>query len=136
MAGVLAAAGLYFASALSFWAVKETVADRWIWLQSWYDRWQNWRMDRADRLAEEEEFEDEQKNPGPAQRLFAGAIGAEEALEPAGQKPPTGALAREGPAGAVMGYSKSNSPWRVSSCSCSRMYCRTRASSRPTVLTQ
>ncbi|OJW19511.1 MAG: hypothetical protein BGO49_09340 [Planctomycetales bacterium 71-10] len=33
-------------------------------------------------------------------------------------------------------YSNSNSPCRRSSSSCSRMYCRTRASSRPTVLTQ
>ncbi len=43
--GVLAAAGLYFASSISFWAVKETVADRWMWLQSWYDRWRDWRED-------------------------------------------------------------------------------------------
>ena len=34
------------------------------------------------------------------------------------------------------GYSKSNSPCRHSNSSCSRMYCRMRASSRPTVLTQ
>jgi DNA segregation ATPase FtsK/SpoIIIE, S-DNA-T family len=88
VAGVLAAAGLYFASSLSFWAVKETVADRWIWLQSWYERWQNWRLDRADRR-EEEEFEEEQSNPGPAQRLFAGAIGAEEDPEPVAQRPPS-----------------------------------------------
>ena len=54
VAGVLAAAGLYFASAISFWAVKETVADRWIWLQSWYDRWRDWREDRAYRRADEE----------------------------------------------------------------------------------
>ena len=56
VASVLAAAGFYFASAISFWAVKETLADRWIQLQSWHDRWRNWRDDRADRRAEEEEY--------------------------------------------------------------------------------
>src|SRR5205814_2712805 len=89
VAGVLAAAGLYFASALSFWAVKETLADRWIQLQSWYDRWRNWRDDRAERRAEEEELEEEQSNPGPSQRLFAGAIGADEDPEPVAQRPPS-----------------------------------------------
>ena len=86
VAGVLAMAGLYFASSLSFWAVKETVADRWIWLQSWYERWQNWRMDRAERQAEEEELEEE---PGPPQRIFTGAVGTEETPEPVVQRPPS-----------------------------------------------
>ena len=89
VASVLAAAGLYFASSVSFWAVKETVADRWIWLQSWYQRWQNWRLDRAERQAEEEAFEEEQNNPGPPQRLFAGSIGAEAEPEPVTQRPPS-----------------------------------------------
>ncbi len=86
VASVLAAAGLYFASAISFWAVKETVADRWIWLQSLYDRWRNWRDDRAYRRADEEEFAEE---PGPSQRLFAGAIAAEPAPEPVAPRPPS-----------------------------------------------
>ncbi|HEY3626307.1 MAG TPA: DNA translocase FtsK [Terracidiphilus sp.] len=89
VAGVLAASGLYFASSISFWAVKETVADRWIWLQSWYERWQNWRLDRAERLAEDEELEEEQNNPGPSQRLFAGAMGADAEPEPVVQRPPS-----------------------------------------------
>ena len=88
VAGVLAMAGLYFASAISFWAVKETVADRWIWLQSWYERWQNWRMNRAEQLAEEEELEEE-STPGPPQRIFTGAIGTEEEPEPVVQRPPS-----------------------------------------------
>src|SRR4051812_23503838 len=79
VAGVLAAAGLYFASALSFWAVKETMADQWVRLQAWYDRWRNWRMNRAEQRSEDDDFEEEQNNPGPAQRLFAGAIGPEPA---------------------------------------------------------
>ena len=86
VASVMAAAGLYFASAISFWAVKETVADRWIWLQSLYDRWRNWRDDRAYRRADEEEFAEE---PGPSQRLFAGAMAAEDAPEPVAPRPPS-----------------------------------------------
>ena len=50
---------------------------------------------------------------------------------------PVGAVrVGDGPVGAVSRYSKSNSPWRFSSSSCSRIYCRTRVSSSPTVLTQ
>jgi len=51
IAGILAGAGLYFASAVSFWAIKETVEDRWIAAQSWNDRWRNWREERAERKA-------------------------------------------------------------------------------------
>jgi S-DNA-T family DNA segregation ATPase FtsK/SpoIIIE len=86
VAGVLAMAGLYFASSISFWAVKETVADRWIQVRSWYERWHNWREDRR---AEDEEFEEEPDQPGPPQRLFAGAIGPEEAPEAATQRAPS-----------------------------------------------
>ena len=52
VAGVLAAAGLYFASAISFWALKESLDDRWLLLRSWHDRWRNWREERAERKAE------------------------------------------------------------------------------------
>jgi S-DNA-T family DNA segregation ATPase FtsK/SpoIIIE len=89
VASVLAAAGFYFASAISFWAVKETLADRWIQVQSWYDRWRNWRDDRADRRAEEEEFLEEQSNPGPAQRIFTGAAGTETGPEPVVENSPS-----------------------------------------------
>jgi S-DNA-T family DNA segregation ATPase FtsK/SpoIIIE len=89
VATVLAAAGFYFASAISFWAVKETLADRWIQVQSWYDRWRNWRDDRADRRAEEEESLEEQNNPGPAQRIFTGAAGTEPAATPIAQNSPS-----------------------------------------------
>src|SRR5205814_4094952 len=88
VATVLAAAGFYFASAINFWAVKETLADRWIQMQWWYDRWRNWRADRADRLAEEEEeFAEEQNNPGPSQRIFTGEAGAEGPAEPVVSSP-------------------------------------------------
>ena len=89
VATVLAAAGFYFATAISFWAVKETLADRWIQVQSWYDRWRNWRDDRADRRAEEEEFREEQNNPGPAQRIFTGAVATEAAPDPVVQSSPS-----------------------------------------------
>ena len=54
IAGILAAAGLYFASAVSFWAIKESIEERWIHLVSWNDRWRNWREERAERKAERE----------------------------------------------------------------------------------
>jgi S-DNA-T family DNA segregation ATPase FtsK/SpoIIIE len=89
VASVLALAGVYFASAISLWALKESIADRWIQFQAWRDRYRNWREDREERRAEREEMLEEQNNPGPSQRLFAGAIGAETEPEPVMQKPPS-----------------------------------------------
>jgi S-DNA-T family DNA segregation ATPase FtsK/SpoIIIE len=54
VAGILAATGLYFASAVSFMALKETIGDRWIHVVAWHDRWRNWREERAERKAERE----------------------------------------------------------------------------------
>jgi DNA segregation ATPase FtsK/SpoIIIE, S-DNA-T family len=54
VAGILAATGLYFASAVSFMALKETLGDRWIHVVAWHDRWRNWREERAERKAERE----------------------------------------------------------------------------------
>ena len=82
VAGVLALAGIYFALAVNLRAVWESMEDRWIWLQSLHDRWRYWREDRAERRAERDEILDEQSQPGPAQHIFSGAIGAE-APEPA-----------------------------------------------------
>ncbi len=75
VAGVLALAGIYFALAINFRSIWENLESRLILLQSWHDRWRNWREDRADRRAEREEILDEQSQPGPAQRIFSGAIG-------------------------------------------------------------
>jgi S-DNA-T family DNA segregation ATPase FtsK/SpoIIIE len=50
--GVLAAAGLYFASAVSIRAVLEAVEDRWLKVVEWHDRWRNWREERAERRQE------------------------------------------------------------------------------------
>jgi S-DNA-T family DNA segregation ATPase FtsK/SpoIIIE len=52
VAGVLAAAGLYFACAVSFWALKESIQERWLHAVSWHDRWRNWREERAERREE------------------------------------------------------------------------------------
>jgi S-DNA-T family DNA segregation ATPase FtsK/SpoIIIE len=52
VAGVLAAAGLYFAFAVSFWALKESIQARWLHAVSWHDRWRNWREERAERREE------------------------------------------------------------------------------------
>jgi S-DNA-T family DNA segregation ATPase FtsK/SpoIIIE len=52
VAGILAATGLYFASAVSFWALKESIEERWIHVQAFLDRWRNWREARAERKAE------------------------------------------------------------------------------------
>jgi S-DNA-T family DNA segregation ATPase FtsK/SpoIIIE len=89
VASVLALAGLYFASAVSLWTLKETIADRWIQLQAWRDRYRNWRDERQERRDEREEMIEEQNNPGPSQRLFAGAIDSETEPEPVAQKPPS-----------------------------------------------
>jgi S-DNA-T family DNA segregation ATPase FtsK/SpoIIIE len=48
VAGALAATGLYFASAVSFWALKESIEYRWQQVTSLLDRWRNWREQRAE----------------------------------------------------------------------------------------
>jgi len=58
VAGVLAGAGLWFASAVSFWAFKEGVGDRWLQALNLRDRWRNWREERAEHKEEQlAEFE-------------------------------------------------------------------------------
>jgi S-DNA-T family DNA segregation ATPase FtsK/SpoIIIE len=75
VAGVLAAAGLYFASAISFWALKEAFEDRWLRLVNWHDRWRNWREERAERRAERD-FEPGQEDgllqQSAGQQVFPG----------------------------------------------------------------
>ncbi|MGA2216960.1 MAG: DNA translocase FtsK [Terracidiphilus sp.] len=53
IAGALAATGLYFASAVSFSVLAEGLQDRWIHGQALYDRYRNWREERAERKAEQ-----------------------------------------------------------------------------------
>jgi S-DNA-T family DNA segregation ATPase FtsK/SpoIIIE len=63
VAGVLGAAGVYFASAVSFWAVKESVEERWLRVAGWNDRWRNWREERAEQKAEKMEEIQEDAEP-------------------------------------------------------------------------
>ena len=52
VAGLLAAAGIYFASAVFVSALVETMQARWRNLVSLRDRWRNWREQRAERKEE------------------------------------------------------------------------------------
>ncbi|MGA2086231.1 MAG: DNA translocase FtsK [Terracidiphilus sp.] len=69
VAGVLAATGLYFASAVSFWAIAESIHTRWLQAVSLHDRWRNWREERAERKAEREAEREAERaeEPEPAQ---------------------------------------------------------------------
>jgi S-DNA-T family DNA segregation ATPase FtsK/SpoIIIE len=73
VAAVLAAAGLYFASAVSFSVVSEHVQDRWLHAVSLHDRWRNWREERAElREAErEEELEPVSIQQEPRRSMFS-----------------------------------------------------------------
>jgi DNA segregation ATPase FtsK/SpoIIIE, S-DNA-T family len=79
VAGVLSLAGIYFSLAVSLWAMKETIVERWIHLLALRDRWRNWREERAaakadldfasaphpgegDPASEEEEFAEERRS--------------------------------------------------------------------------
>ncbi|MDR3792278.1 MAG: DNA translocase FtsK [Terracidiphilus sp.] len=84
VAAVLAAVGLYFASAISFWAVKESLGDYWLHVRNWFDRWRNWREERAEQREERRlyrEVEAEKEN-APGQGLpFIPAQGQEAEAE-------------------------------------------------------
>ncbi len=62
VAGVLAATGLYFASAVSIWALKDGLQDRWILFQSWHDRWRDWRDQRAEMREERRAWRETQRH--------------------------------------------------------------------------
>jgi S-DNA-T family DNA segregation ATPase FtsK/SpoIIIE len=66
VAGVLAAAGLWFATAVSFEAIFEGLQARWLNFASLHDRWRNWREQRAE-LKEERLAEREQENASQQQ---------------------------------------------------------------------
>ncbi len=73
VAGVLAAAGLYFASATSFWAITETIQNRWLNFVSLHERWRNWREERAERkaerMAEREAPQEQESQPGASEQV-------------------------------------------------------------------
>ncbi len=74
VSAALAGVGVYFASDINFWTIKTQIEDRWLNLVAWHDRYRNWREERGERKRELEERLAEQTQPGPAQRLFSGAI--------------------------------------------------------------
>jgi S-DNA-T family DNA segregation ATPase FtsK/SpoIIIE len=69
VAGVLAVAGLYFASAISFWAIREGIEDRWLHVVSWHDRWRNWREKRAELRTDRDDRWAEERHAASAQRF-------------------------------------------------------------------
>jgi S-DNA-T family DNA segregation ATPase FtsK/SpoIIIE len=85
VAMVLALTGIYFGSDINFWTLKTQIEDRWLNLVAWHDRYRNWREERAERKRELEERFVEENQPGPAQRLFSGAMPAD--AEPPAETP-------------------------------------------------
>jgi S-DNA-T family DNA segregation ATPase FtsK/SpoIIIE len=83
VAGVLSAAGLYFATAVSFWAVKEGVGDRWMQASRLHDRWRSWREDRAE-LKEESLAQHDLENlpPSSGAPSIADLLPEEDSAEP------------------------------------------------------
>ncbi len=78
VASAMAGVGLYFASAISFWALKENLENRWLQLRNLYERWKNWREERAEQKAELEfergpQFSDE--GLAPEELHFVPAVG-------------------------------------------------------------
>ena len=61
VAAVLAAAGLYFASAISFWVLKEAAETRWLQLRSLLDRFRNWREERTEARDDQREERETQR---------------------------------------------------------------------------
>ncbi len=77
VAAALAACGLYFASAISFWVIRESFAERWAQLSAWLENWRNRRLERnearrevrAEQRAEREALQVGQNPPVPFPKL-------------------------------------------------------------------
>ena len=65
VAGALAGCGLYFASAISFSVVRESIAEHWATITEWRDRRRALREERAELRAERESMREEGKQPIP-----------------------------------------------------------------------
>jgi len=85
VAGALAACGLYFASAISFWVIRESFAERWAQFCSLRDRWRESRDARAEQRAENESLRMERNEPVPFPKLVT-ADGPDEESEPPGRR--------------------------------------------------
>ncbi|MGB7264691.1 MAG: DNA translocase FtsK [Terracidiphilus sp.] len=71
VAAALAACGLYFASAISFSVIRESLAERWINFLDWRERWRSRREERAEERAEQEAVRVEGKQPIPFPQFAA-----------------------------------------------------------------
>jgi S-DNA-T family DNA segregation ATPase FtsK/SpoIIIE len=133
VAGVLGAAGLYFASAVSFWAMKESFEARWLQVAGLNDRWRNWREERAERKGEHveakhEEFDDDAEPelelapvPEPQRRGIFGWFRRKERVDSSGLYPideipayQRASFATEEPAATASASSRRASIWERS----------------------
>jgi S-DNA-T family DNA segregation ATPase FtsK/SpoIIIE len=102
VAGALAATGLVFASAVSFWVIKEGIQNRWRNFVSAHERWRNWREERAERkldqIAERDDRRELEKHPAASPHLISPQllpeISPEEDSLPAPLEPRPGFFAR------------------------------------------
>jgi S-DNA-T family DNA segregation ATPase FtsK/SpoIIIE len=69
VAAALAATGLYFASAISFSVLRESIAERWMRFAEWRERWRSSREERADLRAEREALRVDRNQPVPFPKL-------------------------------------------------------------------
>jgi S-DNA-T family DNA segregation ATPase FtsK/SpoIIIE len=76
IAGILAATGMYFASAVSLWVLRESLEDRWLNALSLRDRWHNWREERAEEKQMRQAMRDversEARGPRRSQQIVPG----------------------------------------------------------------
>ena len=81
VSAMLALTGLYFASAVSFYTLKEWLGEKWVHAVSLFERWRNWREERAEQKAAfdqqgQDQYDDsaeiapEPPRPGLFARLF------------------------------------------------------------------
>jgi DNA segregation ATPase FtsK/SpoIIIE, S-DNA-T family len=71
VAAAFAVCGLYFASAISFWVIRESFAERWTQFCSLRDRWRERRDARAEQRAESESLSAERNEPVPFPKLVS-----------------------------------------------------------------
>jgi len=86
VAAALAACGLYFASAISFWVIRESLSERWAQFCAWREEWRNRREERAEMRAEQNALQLEQNQPVPFPKLVT-ADGPDQESEPPAGKP-------------------------------------------------
>ena len=73
VAAVFAAAGLYFGSAISFWVIRENIADRWAQFSAWRDRRRERRAESAELRAERKALREDRSRPVAFPQIAADA---------------------------------------------------------------